>query len=104
MSKKNNSLSSYSLNKLFSTELRFFVMTILAMYDEVDFNFLKKELKATDGNLSIQLRKLEEAEYLTSKKEFVDRKPKTTYAITSLGLEELQKHIETISSFKKILK
>jgi DNA-binding PadR family transcriptional regulator len=78
-------------------------MTLLAMYEEADFNFLKKELGATDGNLSVQLRKLEEADYLTAHKEFVERKPRTTYAITKKGLEKLQKHLDTISAYQKII-
>ena len=94
--------NQYSLNPLLTNEMRFFIMSLLSMYEEVDFNFLKKELNATDGNLSIQLRKLEDSGYLTAKKEFVNRKPRTTYKITSLGLTDLKIYIEKISSFRNL--
>jgi DNA-binding PadR family transcriptional regulator len=76
-------------------------MSILAMYEEVDFKFLKEELKATDGNLSVNLKKLEEAGYLISKKEFVARKPRTTYRITNRGVEQLKQYLEKMSFFKE---
>ena len=79
-------------------------MTLLAMYDEVDFSFLKKELKASDGNLGIQLRKLEDAKYLTVSKEFVERKPRTSYSITELGLDKLNEHLSKMSSIQKKIK
>ncbi|OHD13079.1 MAG: hypothetical protein A2Y41_03950 [Spirochaetes bacterium GWB1_36_13] len=90
----------YTLDPLLTNELRFFIMSILSMYEEADFNFLKTELKTTDGNLSVQMRKLEEAGYLSSRKEFINKKPKTTYQITPEGLEKLTLYIEKISSFK----
>ncbi len=95
--------SEYYLDSLLTTEIRFFLMTILAMYDSADFNFLKNELSASDGNLSVNLTKLEDAGYISSKKEFVGKKPKTTYKITDLGLEKLSMHINKIDSFKQLL-
>ncbi len=95
--------SKYSLDEIFTNELRFFIMSILAMYDEADFNFLKNELEATDGNLSVQLRKLEEAEYITAKKEFIQRKPRTTYGITSKGLSALKSHLNYMEKLKDII-
>ena len=93
----------YYLDSLLTAEIRFFIMTILAMYESADFNFLKKELSASDGNLSVNLTKLEEAGYISSMKEFVRKKPRTTYKITGLGLERLSRHINKIDSFKQLL-
>ncbi|MGC8764372.1 MAG: winged helix-turn-helix domain-containing protein [Brevinematia bacterium] len=90
----------YSLDELLTNDLRFFIMTILAMYEEVDFNFLKDELKATDGNLSVQLRKLEEVGYINVKKEFLGRKPKSSYRITKKGVEALKNHLEYMEMIK----
>ena len=103
MSKEESTNKKYQLDKLLVSEIRFFIMTLLTMYDEVDFNFLKKELDVTDGNLGVQLRKLEDAEYLTAHKAFVDRKPRTTYTITDLGAKQLKSHIDNISQYKDIL-
>ena len=52
---------------------------------EADFKFLKDTLGVTDGNLSIHLSKLEEAGYVLSNKEFVRKKPHTTYTPTAAG-------------------
>jgi len=90
----------YELNHIFTSELRFFIMTVLAMYEEVDFNFLKKELSASDGNLSVNLTKLETAGFLSSRKEFISKKPRSFYKITDKGLQELNAHIDTINQFK----
>lgn len=94
----------YELNSIFTSELRFFIMTVLAMYDEVDFNFLKNELEATDGNLSANLTKLENAGFLSSRKEFISKKPRSFYKISKKGLDELNKYIDTINQFKSRIK
>jgi DNA-binding HxlR family transcriptional regulator len=106
MKKKNDERegsAGYILDSLLTAEIRFFIMTILAMYDTADFNFLKNELSASDGNLSVNLTKLEEAGYISSKKQFVGKKPKSTYKITRLGLDRLSQHINKIDSFKQLL-
>lgn len=87
-----------SFDALLSSELRFFIMTILAMYKSADFAFLKNELKASDGNLSVSLSKLEEAGYLSCQKEFVGKKPHSTYHISTLGLDRLTTHLQTMKS------
>ncbi len=95
--------SDYSLDSILTSELRFFIMAILAMYREVDFNFLKKELEVSDGNLSANLTKLEDAGYLVSKKEFVGKRPHTTYRISSRGFENLQTHLRKMEQVKSLI-
>jgi DNA-binding PadR family transcriptional regulator len=95
--------NKYKLDELLTNELRFFILTILAMYEEVDFNFLKSELNATDGNLSVQIRKLEEAGYIEVKKQFVNRKPKSSYRITKAGLDALKNYLEYMENIKKLV-
>lgn len=91
----------YTLDPLLTSEIRFFIMSLLAMYDEVDFGFLKKELSVTDGNLSSNLTRLEESGYLEIKKQFVGKRPKTSYRISDTGLARLQEYIENISSVRE---
>ena len=91
------------LDPLLNSELRFYIITVLAMYKDADFSFLKQRLEATDGNLSANLSKLEEAGYLTVKKEFVGKKPRSTYAITSNGLARLSAHLDTMEAIKQRL-
>ena len=62
--------------------LRLGVMAYLANAEVADFNELKSILEVTQGNLSVQLRKLEDAEYVTIEKGFLGRKPRTQVRIT----------------------
>jgi len=74
-----------SLDEVIHQKVRLGIMSALMARPEADFRFLKETLSVTDGNLSIHLSKLEEAGYITVKKEFVRKKPHTTYAPTETG-------------------
>ncbi len=65
--------------------LRLGVMAFLSTAGSADFPLLKNRLQATDGNLSVQLRKLEEAGYVLIEKAFVGKKPQTTVTLTDAG-------------------
>ena len=71
---------------------------VLLSSAELSFSRLKTLLGETDGNLGAQLRKLEEAGYLSVKKEFVDRKPVTWYALTPQGGTALKSHLLALES------
>lgn len=74
-----------SLDETIHQKVRLGIMSALMARGEADFRFLKQTLGVTDGNLSIHLSKLEEAGYVTSAKEFVRKKPHTTYTPTDAG-------------------
>ena len=59
---------------------------------------LKSLLELTQGNLTVHLQKLEDAGYVAVKKEFVDRKPRTTCKITAKGRRAFHKHIEQLQA------
>ena len=65
--------------------LRLGVMAYLADAEAAEFTELKHALSATQGNLSIHLRKLEEAGYVAIDKSFLDRKPLTRARMTPKG-------------------
>ncbi|MEO7688627.1 MAG: transcriptional regulator [Sphingomonas sp.] len=65
--------------------MRLGVMAYLASAEVADFNELKALLKATQGNLSIHLRKLEDAGYIMIEKSFLGRKPLTQARLTPAG-------------------
>ena len=69
--------------------------TILAL-GEVDFKYLKETLSLSDGNLSTHLALLEERGYIAAHKEFVRRKPRTTYTPTDIGREAFQRYLTTL--------
>ena len=77
--------------------LRLGIMAYLAKQDFADFTELKTALNATQGNLSIQLRKLEDAGYVAIEKSFVDRKPLTRAQLTRAGRKALLAYLDAMS-------
>ena len=65
--------------------VRLAVMAYLSGAGAADFNELKAKVGGTDGNLSVHLRKLEEAGYIAVEKRFVGRKPQTVCTLTETG-------------------
>jgi DNA-binding MarR family transcriptional regulator len=76
--------------------IRLGVMAALQIRGEMDFTALKKHLQAKDGSLGMHLQKLEEMEYILSRKEFVGRRPKTTYRLTAKGRKALAKYLDSM--------
>jgi DNA-binding HxlR family transcriptional regulator len=76
--------------------LRLGIMAYLADAEVADFNELKELLDATQGNLSVQLRKLEDAGYISIEKSFLGRKPLTRARITEAGATAFRGYLETI--------
>lgn len=62
------------------------------------FAELKEITGATDGNLSIQLPKLEKWRYISSGKTYHGKRPKSTYEITQFGLQQLTEYVELLES------
>ena len=86
------------LDPLLQHRGRLGALVLLSGADALSFSRLKSLLDETDGNLGAQLRKLEEAEYVSVKKEFVDRKPTTWYSLTDRGQRALRRHLKAIES------
>ncbi|MBN2788840.1 MAG: transcriptional regulator [Candidatus Delongbacteria bacterium] len=84
------------LDDIIHSRIRLAIMSVLLSVDEADFNFLKDNLKATDGNLSVHLKKIEDAGYLSAEKTFLDRKPNTKYKLTDKGKEAFEKYVERL--------
>ncbi len=80
--------------------LRLGVMAYLSTAGSADFPLLKAKLQATDGNLSVQLRKLEEAGYVVIDKAFVGKKPQTLVTLTAEGRKA---YIAYLDAMKKLI-
>jgi DNA-binding MarR family transcriptional regulator len=77
--------------------MRLGIMAYLADAEAADFNELKGLLQATQGNLSIHLRKLEDAGYIAIEKSFLNRKPLTRARITPAGRAAFAAYLEALS-------
>lgn len=76
--------------------LRLGIMAYLANAEVADFNELKDALDATQGNLSVHLRKLEEAGYIEIDKSFLDRRPLTRARMTRKGRKAFAAYLEAV--------
>ncbi|HEX8172896.1 MAG TPA: transcriptional regulator [Thermoanaerobaculia bacterium] len=80
-------------DRLIHEKTRLAIVSALAVNPTLSFNELKSILKTTDGNVSVHARKLEEAGYLTCRKSFEGRMPRTEYALTASGKRAFEKYI-----------
>jgi DNA-binding MarR family transcriptional regulator len=74
--------------------MRLGIVSALAAADDLSFSDLKSALNATDGNLSVHARKLEEAGYVSCEKTFSGRTPRTAYKLTASGRRALEKYLD----------
>jgi DNA-binding MarR family transcriptional regulator len=72
-------------DELILSKTRLGIISALISGDTLEFTYLRDLLELSDGNLSVQIRKLEEAGYIKVKKVFIARKPKTFCKITRKG-------------------
>jgi len=76
-------------------------MSALMVNDSVDFNTLKELLDLTDGNLASHISALEKEGYVHIKKEFVGKKPLTTYSATKVGMKAFNEHLDALEKLLK---
>lgn len=88
------------LEKLSNTKLdnriRLGVMSMLMVNEWVGFQSFKEHLGLTDGNLASHIKVLEKEKYIELKKEFVGRKPQTTYRATKAGQKAFTDHLSAL--------
>jgi DNA-binding transcriptional ArsR family regulator len=83
-----------SLDRLLHDPIRLGIASALAAGGEMSFTDLKAALSATDGNLSVHARKLEDAGYVACEKSFEGRTPRTTFKLTAAGRRALEKYLD----------
>jgi len=87
------------LDPLLHNELRLAIVSLLVKEGEADFVHLKEKTNATAGNLSVQLDKLSEANYISVHKYFKGKKPHTSCNITKQGIEAFEKYVQAIQNY-----
>lgn len=85
-----------NLNKVFDNRVRLGIMSILVVNDWIDFTTIRDTLKITDGQLASNIKALEKAEYIQIRKQFVGKKPNTSYAVTELGKAAFEAHLKAL--------
>ncbi|MHB8526504.1 MAG: winged helix-turn-helix domain-containing protein [Candidatus Acidiferrales bacterium] len=85
--------SARALDRLIHERTRLGIISALAVNATLSFNELKKLVGASDGNLSVHARKLEDAGYIACTKSFAGRLPKTEYRLTASGRRALEHYL-----------
>ena len=95
-----------SIDKIIHERARLMILTYLASNEkqEISFNELQEKLEFTSGNLSVQLKKLKEADYIDIHKTFKDNKPYTTIHVTPEGSKALHTYINEMEGIIRSLK
>jgi len=88
------SAAPLEIDRLIHERLRLAILSALVVNETLTFNELKALVRATDGNLSVHARKLEQARYVECAKSFEGRLPRTEFRITELGRRALLRYLD----------
>ena len=89
------------LNPLLHSQLRLAIVSYLISNGSSDFNELKEVTKATSGNISVQLKKLENENYITITKGFLNNYQRTSVEITKIGINAFEEYVKAIGGYIK---
>ena len=89
-------------DELILSKTRLGIISALISGDKLDFTYLRNTLNLSDGNLSVQIRKLQEAGYIKVEKIFIKRKPKTFCKITGKGRRAVQNLIRKLENLANL--
>lgn len=90
-----------NINDVLHSRIRTAIMAVLVTVDEAGFTFIREKINATDGNLSVHLKKLEDNNYISVDKKFINRKPVSIYKITDTGRRAFEDYIKILESIIK---
>jgi DNA-binding MarR family transcriptional regulator len=90
------------LDRLIHERVRLGIVSALAVNDSLSFSDLKALMGATDGNLSVHARKLEDAGYVECHKAFAGRVPKTDYTLTATGRRALERYLSHMEALIRV--
>ncbi len=86
------------LDKVFESRVRLGIMSMLMVEEWVHYSDIKQALELSDGNLATHLKLLRKHEYVEDRKEFVNRKPHTTYHATDQGRKAFSDHLDALEA------
>ena len=89
------------LNPLLHSQLRLAIVSYLISNGQSDFNELKEVTKATSGNISVQLKRLENENYITITKGFLNNYQRTSVEITKVGIDAFEEYVKAIGGYIK---
>ena len=88
-------------NKAFDNQVRLSIMSMLMVNDWIDFSTFKEMLELSDGNLSSHLSALESENYIAVTKQFVGKRPKSSYSATETGKKAFSEYLNALDKLIK---
>ena len=89
----------HNLDSILNQQVRLAIVSILIKVNKADFNYLKEQTQTTQGNLSHQLKKLKEAEYININKTFEKNYPKTYCSLTTKGKKAFEEYVKQMKKY-----
>jgi predicted transcriptional regulator len=89
------------LDPLLHSQLRLAIVSLLMTSDEVDFNHIKDTTQATSGNISVQIKKLQDAGYIEVVKSFKNNYQNTSLSMTKKGIKAFENYVESLKQYLK---
>ncbi|MEN8117140.1 MAG: transcriptional regulator [Bacteroidota bacterium] len=87
------------LDPLLHSQLRLAIISMLITSEKVEFTYIKEETKAAAGNISIQIKKLNEAGYINVEKTFKNNYPNTMISITKKGIKAFETYVNNLKKY-----
>lgn len=87
------------LDPLLHSQLRLAIISMLVSSEKVEFTYIKEETKAAAGNISIQIKKLQEAGYINIEKTFKNNYPNTMLTITEKGVKAFEAYVNNLKKY-----
>src|SRR5512133_477184 len=87
------------LDPILHSQLRLSIISLLIGLRSATFTFIMEKTGATRGNISVQLKKLEEAGYIEINKSFQDNYPQTTCKMTGKGIEAFKNYVDALKEY-----
>jgi len=87
------------LDPLLHSQLRLSIVSLLVSMKSAEFGYLVEKTGATRGNISVQIKKLEEAGYISITKSFRKNYPLTTCRITPRGIQAFEQYVDSLRDY-----
>ena len=87
------------LDPILHSQLRLSIVSILMTVEEAEFTFIQETTGAAAGNISIQIKKLQEAGYVKVEKTFKNNYPNTTVSITDIGIKAFEEYVNNLKKY-----
>jgi DNA-binding MarR family transcriptional regulator len=72
---------------------------MLVASEKLEFTYIQSETKAAAGNISIQIKKLEDAGYIKVEKSFKNNYPNTMLSITEEGIKAFETYVNSLKKY-----